>query len=277
VRHEQHRFKRRLTSNGTAEPSAHATGSCLARGSFGALDQLKKPVPLVEKETQVRDLEAEPSWAIAELLLAVALIAAGLKLPLIVFMLGSAPWLMAIGLLLTAWRGPGLKAIGLGAPASIPRTIAGGILVGIASQFVGTFVIEPLLARLTSGQLPDVTQFRSLVGNEMRLVSWIAISWSLAAVVEEVAYRGWILTRFAEMGRYSNGAWVSGLMASSALFGLVHAYQGVSGILANGLTGLVFGGVYLATGRNLWAAIVAHGALDTAGFAMMYLGVYPGL
>lgn len=67
------------------------------------------------------------------------------------------------------------------------------------------------------------------------------------------------------------------MLASSLLFGIVHAYQGLSGMVATGLTGLVFAAVYLATGRNLWAAIVAHGALDTAGFVMMYLGVYPGL
>jgi len=62
-----------------------------------------------------------------------------------------------------------------------------------------------------------------------------------------------------------------------AHFGIVHAYQGVSGMITTGLTGVVFGATYLASGRNLWAAIVAHGTLDTAGFLMMYAGVYPGL
>jgi CAAX protease family protein len=66
-------------------------------------------------------------------------------------------------------------------------------------------------------------------------------------------------------------------VVSSALFGLAHAYQGVSGMVATGLTGLLFAGVYLATGRNLWAAIIAHGSLDTTGFVLMYFGVYPGL
>ena len=43
------------------------------------------------------------------------------------------------------------------------------------------------------------------------------------------------------------------------------------------MTGVLFAITYLATGRNLWAAIIAHGVLDTAGFVMMYAGVYPGL
>jgi membrane protease YdiL (CAAX protease family) len=66
-------------------------------------------------------------------------------------------------------------------------------------------------------------------------------------------------------------------VATSVLFGVVHLYQGLSGIVATGITGLVFGGLYLASGRNLWACVIAHGVLDTAGFVMMYLGIYPGL
>jgi membrane protease YdiL (CAAX protease family) len=64
---------------------------------------------------------------------------------------------------------------------------------------------------------------------------------------------------------------------SSVLFGVVHAYQGLSGMISTGLTGVLFAVTYLASGRNLWAAIIAHGVLDTAGFVMMYAGVYPGL
>lgn len=48
-------------------------------------------------------------------------------------------------------------------------------------------------------------------------------------------------------------------------------------IVANGLAGLVFASVHLATRRNLYAAIAAHGVVDTTGFVMMYFDVYPGL
>ena len=212
-----------------------------------------------------------------ELALAVAIIAAGLRLQSVVFTLGSAPWLTLAGLVLIRWRGPGWRAVGLRKPSSVPRAIAVGVLVGAGYQLVGTYVAEPVVARLTTGALPDVSQFRSLVGNEAQLVFWLVISWTLAAVVEELAYRGWILTRCAEVGQGTRGAWIAGLVVSSALFGIVHAYQGVSGMITTGLTGVVFGATYLASGRNLWTAIVAHGTLDTAGFLMMYAGVYPGL
>src|SRR5262245_40390198 len=184
---------------------------------------------------------------------------------------------MAIGVMSFWLRGPRLRAVFLGSSWSVARTLFVGVLVGVAYQFVSTYALEPAIARLTSGELPDVSQFRALIGNRAQLAFWIGLSWSLAAFVEELAYRGWILTRFAELGRYTRASWIGGVLASSALFGIVHAYQGLSGMLTTWLSGLVFGAVYLATGRNLWAAMVAHGSLDTTGFVMMYFGVYPGL
>src|SRR6266853_261398 len=54
-------------------------------------------------------------------------------------------------------------------------------------------------------------------------------------------------------------------------------YQGVSGMIAAGLGGFVFGLLYLATGRNLWASVIAHGTMDTVGFLLLFLGKYPGV
>ena len=116
---------------------------------------------------------------------------------IVVFTLGSAPWLTLAGLVLIRWRGPGWRAVGLRKPSSVPRAIAVGVLVGAGYQLVGTYVVEPVVARLTTGALPDVSQFRSLIGNEAQLVFWLVVSWTLAAVLEELAYRGWILTRCA--------------------------------------------------------------------------------
>jgi hypothetical protein len=120
-----------------------------------------------------------------ELLVAAGIIAAGLRLPLTIFALGSAPWLMAIGALCVWWRGPGVRAIVRRTHLSISRGLAVGLVVGVAYQFVGTYAVEPIIVRLTSGTLPDVSQFRALVGNKGLLMFWIALSWSLAAFVEE--------------------------------------------------------------------------------------------
>jgi len=40
-----------------------------------------------------------------------------------------------------------------------------------------------------------------------------------------------------------------------------------------GVGGLVFGAAYLLSGRNLWAAVLAHGFVDTLGIGLLYLGL----
>jgi len=214
------------------------------------------------------------TWVFVELAVAVAIAAAGLWgwIPI-----SSTPWMLVAAAFFLWWRGPGWRAIGLRRPLQPSRVLALSAAVGVGYQFFGTFVLEPLIARATSGSLPDVSAFRSIVGNEAVLAFWLAVSWTLAAFMEELVYRGWLLTRLAELTGFSRAGWIAALLVTSAFFGAIHLYQGISGIVATGLSGLVFGSLYLATGRNLWAAILAHGFLDTAGFVMMYAGVYPGI
>ena len=213
-------------------------------------------------------------WPLIELTVAVAIVVAGL-LGFIPY--SSTPWMLLAATLFFRWRGPGWRAVGLRWPAHPWRTLAIGLAVGVIYQFLGLYVIEPVIAGLSSGALPDASVFRPVIGDEVRLAIWLVLVWTLAAFMEEMVFRGWILTRVAEAGRFSVGAWVAAVVVSSAIFGAVHLYQGASGVIATGLTGAVFAGLYLGTGRNLWACIFAHGFMDTVGFVMIYLGVYPGL
>lgn len=220
-----------------------------------------------------RSRAPSPPWAIAELALAVAISIAGIE-----GYLGfiHTPFLLAAGAFFLWWRGPGWRAIGLRRPERWRRAIAIGVALG-CYQFVSLYVVEPLTARLTTGELPDVSMFRSLVGNEYELLLWLGVSWTLAAFMEEMIYREWITARLAELARFSSTGWVIAILISSVMFGLGHLYQGLSGVITTGLAGLLFGVAYLASGRNLWCAILAHGVTDTIGFVMIYLDVYPGL
>ena len=217
---------------------------------------------------------ASIGWALVELSIAVITVAAGL-LGYIAF--SSTPWLLICATAFFWWRGPGWRAVGMRWPAQPGRIIAIGVATGVGYQFLGLYVIEPLLARATGGQLPDVSMFRPLVGDEARVAIWLVLAWTLAAFMEEMAFRGWIMTRVAETGRFTRAAWAVALVLSSAIFGAVHLYQGAAGVAATALSGAVFAWLYFVTGRNLWASIIAHGTLDTVGLLMIYLGVYPGL
>ena len=60
-------------------------------------------------------------------------------------------------------------------------------------------------------------------------------------------------------------------------FGLAHLYQGPSGVIQATVGGVLLGILYVATGRNLVAPIIAHGLGNSIDFTVMYLGLYPGV
>src|SRR5690349_10958981 len=115
------------------------------------------------------------AWAAGELASAGALAFAGLEgyTPL-----GSTPWLLIAAAVWLWWRGPGWRAIGFRRPASLARVAAFGIGVGLGYQFLSLYLVEPLLARMTSTELPDVSIFRSVIGDTRQLAFWLAMSWT---------------------------------------------------------------------------------------------------
>ncbi len=76
----------------------------------------------------------------------------------------------------------------------------------------------------------------------------------------------------AELAGGSSAAWAVSLVFVSVVFGVAHIDQGISGIIVNLSAGLVYGALYLWSGRNLWAAIIAHGVYDTAGLLLIFWG-----
>jgi membrane protease YdiL (CAAX protease family) len=56
-------------------------------------------------------------------------------------------------------------------------------------------------------------------------------------------------------------------LVAALLFGAVHAYQGVVGVLATTVLGAVFTAIYLATG-TIWIPIALHATLDLIGLVV---------
>lgn len=209
-------------------------------------------------------------WAAAELAVGIALVAGANLFDLVP--ISETPWLVLLGWLSLRRRGMGWSDLGLRRPVRWRATLAWGFVAGAALQLVSEFVTEPLVERLT-GQAADLSEFRSLVGNLPASLGMLVLVWTLAAFGEEMAYRGYMLERAATLGGRSRGAYLAGMMLVSVLFGLGHAYQGVAGVVGSAFSGLYFGGLYLAGGRNLWLPILAHGFSDTLGLALIYGGV----
>ena len=87
----------------------------------------------------------------------------------------------------------------------------------------------------------------------MRLFRGVSVT---AGVCEEILFRGFLIWYLATFF----GLTVA-VFASSAVFGLGHAYQGAGGILKTGVIGLVMAGLYVLSG-SLWPPVALHAATD---------------
>jgi hypothetical protein len=215
-----------------------------------------------------------PWLAAVELAIVVALFAAdrhGL-VPL-----SNTPFLFALGWISLRVRGLGWRDVGFVRPRRWLRTLALATAAGIGMELLALFVTEPWIARL-AGTHPDLSDFRPLVGNLKLLLIVLLPMWLLAAFGEELVYRGFLMNRFAGLGRGTRGAWLLSLVFVSALFGWAHEEgQGLSGAMQEGWSGLLLGLLYFACGRTLAAPIVAHGVSNTLAFVLIYFDRYPGV
>ena len=186
------------------------------------------------------------------------------------------PWLFLLAWISLRWRGLGWRDVGLARPGKWRRTIVIGVLCGIGMELLELFVTQPLLVRLF-GKMPDLSALDGLRGSWKLLLLGLALTWTLAAFGEEMVYRGYLMNRVAGLFRNPKMAWTVSLIVVSFAFGLGHIDQGITGQVENMIDGALLAAIFLATGCNLWAAIIAHGVTDTLDIVLLYLGKYPGV
>lgn len=189
--------------------------------------------------------------------------------------LSKTPYLLALGWLSLKLRGLGWRDVGFTRPTSWTNTVRLGVLAGLAIEALELFVTQPLLVWWT-GKYPDLAVLAQARGNTKLLLLLIVGSWTLAALGEELVWRGYVFNRAADVFGHRGAGLGVALVIVSAAFGLAHADQGVTGVLENAIDGALLGVLYLAAGRNLWAPIIAHGVTDTVDSLLLYLGWYPG-
>jgi len=187
------------------------------------------------------------------------------------------PWrqpvvaLIAISCVILA-REP-LASIGFRWPVPIRSTVVWALAAVVVTCGFITPVIEPLLNRLT-GTPADYSGYGELRGNLPAAVQLVAFAWISAAFGEEVIFRGFFLHEARAVFGSSRIAQTVSVILGATLFGLSHYEQGLVGMLLTGLAGALTGVVFLLSGRNVWAIILAHGLIDTWGVLTLYLGWY---
>lgn len=179
--------------------------------------------------------------------------------------------LCLIGLVSIRLRNGSWSAMGFKRPASWRRIILIALAAAALRIFLGQFVIEPVTGFFWPA--PAAPQLANeITGNAKIALLALLIVWTFAAFGEEIAYRGYLLTRAADIGDRSTTAYWIGILLVSILFGYGHYYKGPSGIIDSGIAGLILGTAYMVAGRNLWASILTHGMIDTFGVIDAFFG-----
>jgi uncharacterized protein len=190
--------------------------------------------------------------------------------------LSRTPFLLALGWLSLRIRDVRWADLGLARFRNWPMTLAIGAGAGTGMELLDLFVTKPLEVRVL-GRPPDLSDFLALVGNPKLFLLALVAVWVVAALGEELVWRGYLLNRVAELFGNTRASWVASVLLVSAAFGFAHANQGLSGIVQEGFSGLLLALLYLACGRNLVVPIVAHGVTDTIDVVLIFTGLYPGL
>ncbi|WP_306233660.1 CPBP family intramembrane glutamic endopeptidase [Agrococcus beijingensis] len=206
------------------------------------VDVSTRPEPIGEQSVALNPTRSDRAW------LDLAYQLTGITLDLVPVALVC--WLL--------WRSrrPHLGALGIDAARPVKDGLSGVALVlvigipGLALYLLGRSL------GLTVNVVP------SPLDADWFTVPVLLLSALRAGLTEEVIVVGYL---FARLRRLGWGEWPI-IVATAALRGAYHLYQGVPAMIGNFAMGLLFGWLYARTGR-LVPLIVAHTLIDVAVFA----------
>jgi len=187
---------------------------------------------------------------------------------LVILLISNYPFAPAGALLVLLWvrwsRTP-WREIGYVRPKSWVRTLAVGIVFGIALKFLMKAIVMPLL-----GADPVNQAYHYLAGNRAALPGAVYVMIVGAGFGEETVFRGYLFERFRKLFGPGPSASTVIVLLTSLWFGLAHySVQGLAGTEQATIVGLVYGTIMAVTGR-IWVLMFAHAAFDLTALAMIY-------
>jgi len=133
-----------------------------------------------------------------------------------------------------------------------------GLGIGLAAVIGGPGLGLYFLAHAAGLNL---TVLPSTLADTWWRVPVLVASAAANALAEELLVVGYLITRLRQLGSGAGGA----MLASAALRGSYHLYQGFGGFAGNLVMGLVFARLWQRTNR-LWPLVTAHALIDIVAF-----------
>ncbi|HEY3811623.1 MAG TPA: CPBP family intramembrane glutamic endopeptidase [Caulobacteraceae bacterium] len=175
----------------------------------------------------------------------------------LIFGVGGVLVLWLAGRLANLWRLPSeFQPLAAKLGGGIDSSMIFGMSFGV--MFVaGLLFLTARRARRGQGPKPGIKGVLPLLPRSPSERVWLALLSVNAGITEEIFFRLAIpLLLFAV-----TGALIGSLVCACLIFGLVHAYQGLVGVLATTVLGALFTLVYLATG-SLILTMIVHLIID---------------
>ncbi|MFN8260409.1 MAG: CPBP family intramembrane glutamic endopeptidase [Chitinophagales bacterium] len=167
-----------------------------------------------------------------------------------------------------------LTSIGLKRPKNLISIVIICLILGILIELATEIISNPIIEKITHSKIDlskvDLSTFS-------KYLIWVLIGFVLGGFLEEVLFRGFLLTRISSFFKENKVNDILALMATSILFGLCHYYQGWSGVISTGLIGLLLGIIFLVFNKNLWYSILTHGFINLTAITILYFGYYQKL
>lgn len=140
-----------------------------------------------------------------------------------------------------------LRSFGMGALSMV---------IFVAIFFIFSNKVKGKVGRWVQEQTDNIQFMLPTTINERLLFVLVAFT---AGFCEEVIFRGVMLYELEHLPLYFSP--VAMIVITGVLFGIVHFYQGIKGVIGTGYLGVILFYLYIATG-NLWICIMIHFVID---------------
>jgi membrane protease YdiL (CAAX protease family) len=184
-------------------------------------------------------------------------------------MLGSGLILYPLALTSLGIRKIEWKEIGFSFKDFTIKNILLGIGVAILYHYADQYLVDPIASKFAPPGLPEIFNMK---GNVSKLTIGLILSWTTAAFLEEIVFRGYLINRFIDLIGETLLTKIIIVLLTGIAFGFVHSYQGLNGAISAGFIGVFQAIVYFINNKKLTIPIIAHGTYDTIGFTLLFMG-----
>jgi membrane protease YdiL (CAAX protease family) len=174
----------------------------------------------------------------------------------------------AIGTCFILLRKERFTELGFKKPDRFLKKLLAVFILSLVWTTVDYGLILPVLNHLT-GETQNLSAFTNLKGNVGETLLMLGLSWTLAAVGEELAYRGFMQHRIIGLFKSRAVGITAAVVLSSLLFGFAHTEQSIIGIVITAADALFFS-VIRYRYDNIWSSVLAHGFMNSIGIITFF-------